>query len=152
MAILPRPVSPRRALADLRSMFSPDRPHRWTLLGLSAALTAVLIWGLLVDSRIPEPERQIIYVESWMADRKDSDIIRRQMDDLGKYEAALAAKRKQFQNVADMVGIEWREQEARERAQRAEVMAAVRKQLDERLQTALKREAMAAVAAGETAP
>jgi hypothetical protein len=141
MAILPRPVSPRNALADLKMMFSRDREHRWTFLALSAAITGLLLWGFYLDARSPKKERQIIYVESWMADRKDSEIIRRQIIDLGKYEAALARKQQEFQRLADKVGIEWREDEAKNRERRAEMVKAMEKHLDKKLAESLAREA-----------
>ncbi len=141
MAILPRPVSPRSAIADLRMMFSPDRPHRWTLLALSATLTALLLWGFALDSRPPKKPREILYVESWMLDRKDSEIIRRQIKDLDTYEAALEKKQQEFQRLADKVGIEWREDEARNTAQRKAVIAAIHKRLDAKLAAALAKEA-----------
>ncbi len=141
MSIFPRPVSPRSAFADLKSMFAPDRPHRWSLLGVSAALTFLMIWAFHLDSRLPPKQREIIYVESWMADRRDSDIIRRQKADLVNYEAALEKRQERFQRVADMTGIEWREEEAKSREQRKAVIAAVQKRLDERLAEALAREA-----------
>jgi len=151
MAIFPRPVSPRSALADLRDMFSPDRPHRWTLLALSCTLTGVLLWGLLLDSRIPPKEREIIYVESWMNDRKDSDIIREQMKDLAGYEAAFQKKQGEYQKMADMFGIEWRADAERNRIQREQVIAAIQKKLAERLAAAEAREAAAAAGHGKAA-
>ncbi len=138
---MPRPVSPRSALADLKLMFARDRPHRWGLLGVSGAVTFILLWAFLLDSRAPAPPREIFYVESWMNDRKDSDIIRQQKVDLANYEAALAEKQKEYQNVADMVGIEWRKDEAENRARRAAIVALVEKRLDAQLADALKREA-----------
>ncbi len=122
-------------------MFARDRPHRWGLLGVSGAVTFVLLWGFLLDSRTPDPPREIFYVESWMSDRKDSDIIRAQKVDLANYEAALAKKQKEYQHVADMVGIEWRKEEAENRARRAAIIALVEKRLDTQLAEALKREA-----------
>lgn len=144
MSIFPRPVSPTSAFADLRDMFSRDRPHRWTLLGLSVTLTGVLVWALLLDSRAPEQPREIIYVQSWMADRKDSDIIRRQITDLNAYEKSLEKKQGEYQRLADMVGIEWREEEARSRAQREAVIAAMHKQLEAKLVAAEAKESRAA--------
>jgi hypothetical protein len=141
MAILPRPVSPRNALADLKMMFSGDRQHRWTFLGLSFAITGLLLWGFYLDARSPKKERQIIYVESWMADRKDSDIIRQQRIDLGRYEEALARKQQEFQRLADKVGIEWRKDEAKNRERRADMVKAMEKHLDKKLAEALVREA-----------
>jgi hypothetical protein len=141
MAILPRPVSPKSALSDLRDMFAPERPHRWSLLGLSCALTGILLWGFVLDSRKPPKPREILYVENWMADRKDSDVIRQQIKDLALYEAALEKKQREFQKVADNLGIEWREDEARNAAQRKSVIVAINKRLQERLAKALAEEA-----------
>ena len=140
MRILPRPVSPRSALADLKLMFSVDRPHRWGLLGLSMAMTFVLLWAFYLDSRSPPKPREIFYVESWMNDRRDSDIIRQQKADLANYETALATKQQEFQRLADRVGIEWREDEAKNRVRRAEIVAAMQKHLDKKLAEAVARE------------
>lgn len=147
MAIFPRPVSPKSAISDLRDMFSPERPHRWSILALSMALTGILLWGFALDSRKPPKEREIFYVENWMADRKDSDIIRQQIQDIARYEAALGKKQQEFQKVADDLGIEWREEEARNKAQRKAVIAAIEKRLNQRLTEALKKEAAAGSAA-----
>jgi hypothetical protein len=140
MPIFPRPVSPKSALADLREMFSADRQHRWTFLGLSVAITGVLVWGLMLDSRTPPREREIIYVESWMADRRDSDIIQRQIIDLAKYEKALEGKQREFQKLADSVGIAWREDEIRNREQRRATIAAMNRMLKKKLADALALE------------
>ena len=143
MQILPRPSSPRSAFSDLMLMFSKDRPHRWGLLGLSMAMTSVMLWAFYVDSKSPPKEREIFYVESWMSDRRDSDIIRQQKIDLARYEEALLEKQKEFQHVADLAGIDWRADAARNRVERAAIVAAMQKQLDERLAAALAREAAA---------
>lgn len=153
MHFLPRPVSPRRAFADLRDMFSPDRPHRWTILAASVLLTALMVWGLALDSRIPPKPREIFYVESWMEDRKDSDIIKRQLADIAEYDNLLNEKQREFQGVADKLGIEWRKDEMKNRAQRKITMAAVEKQLNKKLADALAREAARGkTGAGAAAP
>ncbi|MET0365557.1 MAG: hypothetical protein ABW169_12980 [Sphingobium sp.] len=140
MSIFPRPVSPKSALTDLLDMLTERRRHKWPLLLLSITLTAVVIWAFAHDARGPKPERQIIYVESWMANRKDSVIIEQQKKDLALYEAALLRKQKEFQALADRFGIDWRKDEARNKAQREAVLVAVNKQLDDRIAAAKKRE------------
>lgn len=117
-------------------MFSRDRPYRWSLLALSAALTGLLFGGFMLSSRLPEKPRQIYYVQSWMADRKDSDIIRKQIADLDAYETGLVKEQGKFQHLADSLGIDWREDEARNAAQRKAVIAAIHKRLQERLAAA----------------
>ena len=114
-------------------MFSRDRPHRWSLLALSAALTGLLFWGFMLSSRLPDKPRQIYYVQSWMADRKDSDIIRKQITDLAAYEAGLVNEQGKFQRLADSLGIDWREDEARNRSRRQEALKQINAQLDSRL-------------------
>lgn len=150
MAIFPRPVTPRSALADLKDFLTGERPHKWPLLGLSVALTGVILYGFYLDSRTPPKPREIIYVESWMADRKDSTVIAEQKKDLANYENALQKKQHEFQHVADMLGIDWREDEARSKAQREAVIAAVQKRLDQRLAEAKRREAAEAAHPGTT--
>ncbi len=141
MAILPRPVTPKNALADLRDMFSPDRPNRWSILALSITLTAVVIWAFVLDTRPPKKEREIYYIESWMSDRKDSDIIRQQMKDLDKYEASFGKKQVEFQELADKLGIEWRQEEARATTERTAILIVIRKRLADRLAAAEAKEA-----------
>lgn len=122
-------------------MLTGPLPHKWPLLMLSIALTGVIIWAFNHDARAPKPEREIIYVESWMKDRRDSTIMEQQKKDLALYEAALEKKQKEFQAVADKFGIEWRADEARTKARRLAVLEAVNKNLDERIAVAKKREA-----------
>ena len=140
MAIFPRPVSPKSAASDLRDMFSPDRPHRWSILALSVTLTGLLLWGFAIDSRKPAKEREIIYIQNWTSDRRDSDIIRKQIEDVIRYEAALEDKQGEFRRLADGLGIEWREDAARNKVQRDAAIAAVHQRLQERLAEALARE------------
>jgi hypothetical protein len=117
MAIFPRPVSPKSALGDFWSYFLEQRSHKWPLLGLSAAMTWVIIWAFVIDGQTNTAPRQnkIIYVQSWDANRSDAAIILQQKMDLAKSEVALRKKQKEMQNIADVFGIDWREDEARDR-------------------------------------
>jgi len=135
MAIFPRPVSPKSALNDLWSYFRENRPHKWPLLGLSAAMTYVIIWAFIVDANTNTmPTRnKIIYVESWDANRSDAAVILQQKIDLAKREAALQKQQKNMQRVADIVGIDWRTDEARNTARRKEALKQINAQLDARL-------------------
>lgn len=152
MAIFPRPVSPRSAAADLRDMFSRDRPHRWSILALSMTLTGILLWGFLHDSRRPEKEREIIYFENWQADRPDSAIIRRQIEDFARYREAFENKQGEYQRLADSLGIDWREDAARSERERKELFAAKEKELEQKLAAALEKEGGAADNAATTTP
>lgn len=147
--ILPRPASPKNALADLWAVLSGPLPHKWPLLVLSCVITSLLIWGIYLDSRSPRRPREIIYVESWMANRKDSDVIAQQKRDLARYEAALERKQREFQPLADRFGIDWRADAERNKARRQAIIAAVNKTLDERIAAAKKREAQAAASSAQ---
>ncbi|HEX7819810.1 MAG TPA: hypothetical protein VF463_04240 [Sphingobium sp.] len=143
MRIIPRPVSPKSALTDLKDFLVQPRAHKWPLLALSVALTGVIMWAFEYDSLSLKPGPQLIYVESWMADRKDSTILQEQKADLALYENALRKKQGEFQALADKFGVEWRQDAARNAKQRAEVIAAVNKSLDARIAYAKKQEAAA---------
>lgn len=135
MAIFPRPVSPKSALGDFWGYFKEQRQHKWPLLGVSVALTYVIIWGFIVDANTNTmPTRnKIIYFQSWDADRSDAAIILQQKIDFAKREAALQTQQKKMQGYADAFGIEWREEEARNSARRKEAVKQIDALLDDRL-------------------
>lgn len=135
MAIFPRPVSPKSALGDLWSYFRENRPHKWPLLGLSMAMTWLIVWTFVIDANTNTmPTRnKIIYVESWDASRSDAAIILQQKIDLAKREALLQKRQKDMQGVADLFGIDWKADEARNTARRKEALKQINAQLDSRL-------------------
>jgi len=148
----PRAVSPRAALADLMLMFSPDRPYRWSFLALAATITGLFIWGFYQETLPPKPEREIIYIKSFPIGRKDSDIIRQQIQDLDTYETQLEAGQVESQKLADAMGIEWRKEAAENKAHRMKSMAEMKKLLEKKLDNALAKEAAAGEAtAGNSA-
>ncbi|HUD92184.1 hypothetical protein [Sphingobium sp.] len=135
MAIFPRPVSPKSALGDFWGYFKQQRQHKWPLLGLSVALTWVIVWTFVIDANTNTmPTRnKIIYVESWDANRSDAAIILQQKIDFAKREAALVKQQQKMQGYADAFGIEWRQEEARNTAKRKEAVKAIDALLDDRL-------------------
>lgn len=135
MAIFPRPVSPKSALGDFWGYFRQPRRHKWPLLGLSAALTWLIVWTFVIDANTNTmPTRnKIIYVESWDANRSDAAIILQQKIDFAKREAALIRQQQKMQGFADAFGIDWREDEKRNTAKRKEAVKAIDAMLDERL-------------------
>ncbi len=141
MSIFPRPVSPKSALGDFWSYFSERRAHKWPLVGLSMALTWVIIWAFLADSNTNTmPTRnKIFYFQSWNANRSDATIILQQKMDLARSELALRKQQKRMQAFADMTGVEWREEAARNGAKRAVAIKAINEQLDDRLAKAEAR-------------
>ena len=142
MAIFPRPVSPKNALGDVWTYFRENRPHKWPLLGLSAAITYLIIWVFVVDANTNTmPTRnKIIYIQNWDANRPDAAIILQQKIDLAKQEAALQERQRQMQGWADAFGIDWREEEARNTARRKEALKEINAALDARLAKAEAKE------------
>ncbi|WP_070156076.1 hypothetical protein [Sphingobium phenoxybenzoativorans] len=148
MAIFPRPVSPKSAFSDFWSYFTERRAHKWPLLGLSAAVTWIIIWAFVIDGQtnIMPRQNKIIYVESWDANRTDAAIILQQKMDLARSEVALRKKQKEMQGLADAFGIDWRADEARNTARRKEALKYINAQLDDRLAKAEAAEGKAAPA------
>ena len=154
VAIFPRPVSPKSAMSDMWSYFRENRPHKWPLLGVSVAITWVIIWAFIVDANTNTmPTRnQIFYVQSWDANRSDAAIILQQKIDLAKREAAIEKKQKEMQGVADIFGIDWKADEARNTARRKEALKQINAQLDQRLAKAEGAEKSAPAQSGAARP
>jgi hypothetical protein len=150
MAIFLRPASPKVLAGDMWTYFRENRPHKWPLLGLSMAITWVIIWAFIVDGNTNTmPTRnKIIYFQSWNENRTDAAIILQQKIDLAKYDVALQGKQKEMQHVADLFGIDWRKDEARNSARRKEALKEINAELDARLAKAKLAEQTAA----KTAP
>lgn len=135
MAIFPRPVSPRSAAGDMWSYLTESRAHKWPLLGISVALTWVIIWAFFVDTNTNTAPRQnqIIYFQNWGAGRSDVDVILEQKRDLAERVRLLHKKQKEMQKVADMFGIEWRKDARRNQAREAEAIRILNARLDAEL-------------------
>src|SRR3546814_14463373 len=78
---------------------------------------------------------QIFYVQSWDANRTDAAIILQQKIDLAKREAAIQKRQREMQGVADIFGIDWKKDEARNTARRKEALKQINAQLERRLET-----------------
>ena len=142
MAILPRPSSPRSAGADLLNYLTEKRSHKWPLLGVSVALTWVIIWAFITDANTNTlPTRnKIIYFQNWRTDRSDVAVILQQKIDLARREEALRKKQSEMQRLADTFGIEWREEARRNDARQTEALKQINAMLDKRLTEAMARQ------------
>lgn len=106
MSWFPRPVGPRAAIKDL-SAFMRQR-SREQVIGLTLAIlvTAILVIEFLVDSKInTAPPPQVIYVESYSANRTDADIIADQKKDQAERRAVQAERQRQFQKLENRFGM-----------------------------------------------
>jgi hypothetical protein len=97
---LPRPASPRALWADIRAFTSERRPHHWVAMGLAIAMPIAIIVIFVMDGRtniLPGP--QLIYVESWPANRTDEQIKAEQKIDQAARDKARKAKQAQFKKL-----------------------------------------------------
>jgi hypothetical protein len=99
---LPRPASPRALWADLRAFASERRPHHWVAAGLAIAMPVAIIFLFVLDGRtniLPGP--QLIYVESWPANRSDEEIKAQQKIDQAARDKANKERQEQFKRLDD---------------------------------------------------
>lgn len=102
----PRPSRPSALWADLRAFLATRQRHQLVFAVLSILLPGVLIAGFYVDSHVEPPAPTMNFLPSWPATRTDAEIIAQQKIDQAKREKALAEKRRQYQKVADQLGID----------------------------------------------
>jgi hypothetical protein len=97
---LPRPSSPRALWADIRAFTSERRPHQWVALAFAIAMPVAIIILFVLDGRtniMPGP--QIIYVESWPANRTDEQIKAEQKIDQAARDKFRKERREQFKRL-----------------------------------------------------
>jgi hypothetical protein len=106
MGWFPRPVGPRAAFSDLRA-FMRQRSREQVIGAILAVLvTLIIIIEFAVDSKInTAPPPQIVYAESWSANRTDAEIIAEQKKDQAKRDAAAKEKQRQFKELEKQLGM-----------------------------------------------
>jgi hypothetical protein len=106
MSWIPRPGGRRAALSDLAA-FMRQRSREQVIGGALALLSTIIIVILfLVDSKInTAPPAQIVYVESWTANRTDAEIIADQKKHQAERRAAQLEKQRQFQRLENRLGM-----------------------------------------------
>ncbi|WP_395624145.1 hypothetical protein [Sphingomonas daechungensis] len=106
MSWFPKPVGPRAAFADLRAFMRQRSREQFIGAALAVLVTAVIVFEFLIDSRInTAPPRQIVYAQSWSADRTDAEIVAQQKVDQAKKDAAAKEKQRQFQKLEKQLGM-----------------------------------------------
>ena len=107
MSWFPRPVSPRAAFADLRAFLGHTSREQRIGAVLAVLATTIIVIEFFVDSKInTAPPPQIIYADSWNANRTDDEIKADQKKDQAAREAALKERQRQFQELENKLGIE----------------------------------------------
>jgi len=101
---LPRPSSPLAAWRDLKAFLSQQNRHKIAFAIISLLIPGLLILGFHVDSEV-KPEAQLIYVQSWPADRSDEQIKAQQKIDQAKRDKEAAERQRKFQEMERRLGI-----------------------------------------------
>jgi hypothetical protein len=97
---LPRPASPRVLWADIRAFAGERRPHQWVAMAFALMMPIVIVIIFMIDGRTNiAPGAEIIYVESYPANRTDAQIIADQKKDQAKREAAQKERQRQWQKL-----------------------------------------------------
>lgn len=97
---LPRPASPRALWADIRAFTSERRRHHWVALGFAIAIPLGIIFIFDLDGRTNiAPGPQLIYVESWPADRTDEQIKAEQKIDQAARDKFKKERQAEFQRI-----------------------------------------------------
>ncbi|MFL6846424.1 MAG: hypothetical protein ACJ8ER_16275 [Allosphingosinicella sp.] len=97
---LPRPASPRALWADVRAFTSERRPHQWVAASLALLMPLALIVLFIIDGHTNiQPKSEIIFVESWPANRTDAQIKADQKKDQAARDAARKERQKEFQRL-----------------------------------------------------
>ncbi|HEX6377134.1 MAG TPA: hypothetical protein VFZ91_15590 [Allosphingosinicella sp.] len=97
---LPRPASPRALWADIRAFTGERRPHHWIALALAIFMPVAIVILFILDGRtniMPGP--QLIYVESWPANRTDERIKAEQKIDQAARDKAKKERQEQFKRL-----------------------------------------------------
>ena len=103
---LPRPASPRVLWADLRAFAKERSRHQWIAAFFAIAMPIVIVFGFIVDARTNiAPGEQLIYVDSWSANRTDTEIKAAQAKREEERQAMAAERQRQFKELEKKLGI-----------------------------------------------
>jgi hypothetical protein len=106
MGWFPRPVGPRAAFSDLRAFMRQRSREQLIGATLAVLVTMIILIEFMVDSKInTAPPPQVIYAESWPANRTDAEIVAEQKKDQAKRDAAAKEKQRQFKELEKQLGM-----------------------------------------------
>jgi hypothetical protein len=106
MAFFPRPVGPREALRDLAAFMRQRSREQVIGAALAFLATAIIVIEFVIDPNTgAKPPEQIVYVDSWSANRTDAQIIADQKKDQAARHAAQAEKQREFQRLEKQLGM-----------------------------------------------
>ena len=106
MSIIPRPVGPRAAIKDLAAFLRQRSREQVIGLTLAVLVTAIVVIQFMVDSKInTAAPPQLIYVESYSANRTDAEIIADQKQDQAEKDRLRRERQEYFQKLENRLGM-----------------------------------------------
>jgi hypothetical protein len=104
---LPRPAGPRALWADLRAFARERSKVQLIAATLAVLMPAIIIYGFYKDAKTNIlPGEQIVYAESWTANRSDAEIQAAQAERQKQREAIQAERQRQFKELGARFGVE----------------------------------------------
>ena len=100
MSWFPRPAAPKALIADIRAFAAQRSRYQWAGLAVAIVMPVLIIAGFYHDSSHGiAPGPQLIYVDSWPANRSDEEIKADQKKDQARREALQKERQRQFQKL-----------------------------------------------------
>jgi hypothetical protein len=107
-------ISPVGAVGDFVEQWRQPTPYRWQILGLAVALTfTMLILFMPETQRAPPKHPDVIWINSWPADRTEQEIIASNIANQKRKDAAAARAQQQeeqrkefFRDLARATGMD----------------------------------------------
>jgi hypothetical protein len=100
MSWFPRPAAPKALWADIRAFAAQRSPYQWGGLAVAIVMPALIIAGFWHDSSHGvQPGPELIYVQSWPANRTDAQIEADQKRDQAQRAAAMKERQQEFRKL-----------------------------------------------------
>ena len=111
----PDPEHKGGSIRDMLTVFRQPQPHKWAFIAASLAIPATVIIGFVIqyDKEAEYKPPTVIYIKDWPANRTEAQVKAQQALDAPAereyrqaVEAAEAARRQQFRDIANEMGID----------------------------------------------
>lgn len=89
-------------MADLRAFIADRSRHQIVAAVLAVMMPIIFVFGFIIDANTNTlPGEQIVYVQSWSANRTDAEIIADQKKRQAEKEALQKERQRQFKKLDD---------------------------------------------------
>jgi predicted RNA-binding protein with RPS1 domain len=91
---------------DIRAFARERSRHQWVAALFAVAMPIVIVLGFIKDAKTnTAPGEQIVYVQSWSADRSDAEIKASLKTNEEQRKAAAAERKRQYDELARKFGM-----------------------------------------------